>query len=1066
MFPGQERPEHPRGPPPAAGSGCPPVSPESTSPESDDGRTAAREPRRRGWRRALAWFATALATLVSLVIILVLWVLPWLASRGDLNTIVESVIRSSIHPSLEVKISRLETDSLSRLAITFMEGVRIVGEEERFSFRCERISVLYNPIDVWFGRVRDVTMVRPDLFINLDTDVTDLFARPRPPPGMKLPERAREGERGYEIGHLGLQGARLRVRYAGRDIEVKDLGLEVFGVGSREVLAFELRSGVFGARVEARGDVVSAGERTYEFRNARASVTGLDLNALLRALFPSRLIVRRGRFDFTGTVTGTWPRRLVVDLEARAVNVEAIADGETPEGAAFQKGAADLAVRLIVHGELDRVDFEVALGADADVRLVGDGVRERVRLDLAGAYRKEGERIVLEKRSRLDIGEVGTISIDGTVESLLSEPRLDLLLATTGLGLEVLRGRSIGAWLERVVGAIGGRLSARARFTGPATEPRLALEFEVDDGFVFREDLAADLRGSVAGATLFGDAAPTIEGLRASVDGIDAALLGKVLELDPETESIAGTASLELRVPVLRPPALPDHLDVALTARVDALLAGGAVGMDRARASARATVFPDRVGSLRVEGALDVAARGLAIGRAWDPLDGEPITVAGAVEISRSGVGASSGSPVASLDLDVRSPSTGPVRVVGEIGASPRGAGEPQGARLALAISGERVPNRRFLDVYLRGALEHELPVLGGATFDGETAFDLRVDGDVNAPRVHGRVRSSGLAAELPEIGLRLASVDVDLPIDLGTPAGVDANIETGALSIGEIAFGGVEVAGVRIPVAMEGTAYRIAAAPGPLALLGGTIGLRSLRVDPAAPELEGSLSAQGLDLGQIAARAGLESLDGRIDADFPIVRIRGARIELLGELVAFLCGGEVRMRDFTIDSWSTPYATFSLGSGSIRDLDLLQVGEIFGFGLMSGVLEGSIENLVFIPGALSRFEIDLETVERSGVPQYITTSAVRNLKRAVSGPFATIEEAFFSKFRYEAFGFRASLRNNRFRLRGKYDLDGVEHIMYARWWQFPRIRIVNSRPGKDYDWRRIVSNLKRLVTR
>ena len=58
-------------------------------------------------------------------------------------------------------------------------------------------------------------------------------------------------------------------------------------------------------------------------------------------------------------------------------------------------------------------------------------------------------------------------------------------------------------------------------------------------------------------------------------------------------------------------------------------------------------------------------------------------------------------------------------------------------------------------------------------------------------------------------------------------------------------------------------------------------------------------------------------------------------------------------------------------------------------------------------------------------------------------------------------FGFRARLKNERFRLEGLYRSGGREYIMTSRWHQIPRINITNANPGIEYDWDAIFTNLR-----
>jgi hypothetical protein len=192
-----------------------------------------------------------------------------------------------------------------------------------------------------------------------------------------------------------------------------------------------------------------------------------------------------------------------------------------------------------------------------------------------------------------------------------------------------------------------------------------------------------------------------------------------------------------------------------------------------------------------------------------------------------------------------------------------------------------------------------------------------------------------------------------------------------------------------------------------------------------------------------------------------PIVLARGKGLEARGTLRIEAFGGTFTFQDLRVRNLSEPYSSLHLGRGAIDGLRLADIGRVFGFGILSGVLRGEVRNLSFTGGEVSSFEIDVETVPVSGVPQYVDKRAIASIRRILSGPIGAIEEGLFSKFRYDRFGFWCQLRDGVFRLQGKYRIGGVEYLMHGRWYQFPRVDIVNARPGKPYDWRSIVERIR-----
>src|SRR4030095_5085592 len=159
-------------------------------------------------------------------------------------------------------------------------------------------------------------------------------------------------------------------------------------------------------------------------------------------------------------------------------------------------------------------------------------------------------------------------------------------------------------------------------------------------------------------------------------------------------------------------------------------------------------------------------------------------------------------------------------------------------------------------------------------------------------------------------------------------------------------------------------------------------------------------------------------------------------------------------------------YTELRLGSGRIEGIHMEDLGEAFRFGVMSGVLGGEVHGLEITAGEVTACEGRIQAVPTSGVPQFLNRGAIESLRRVFEGPLGALEETFFSHFHFADFGFWCRLKDGVFRLRGDIAESGVEYILRGRWYQFPRICIINGRPGLPYDWNTIVANLRSIYER
>ena len=130
---------------------------------------------RRG-RRILVQILFGAAFSVLLLALVVFWLLPDLARRGNLNALVEEAIRASLQ--VPVEIGSVETDPLSEFSLTRVSSVSAEAER-KFQFASDRLTVFYRPLELILGRrIRELTAQSPYLFLDLDQDLSGIVRVP------------------------------------------------------------------------------------------------------------------------------------------------------------------------------------------------------------------------------------------------------------------------------------------------------------------------------------------------------------------------------------------------------------------------------------------------------------------------------------------------------------------------------------------------------------------------------------------------------------------------------------------------------------------------------------------------------------------------------------------------------------------------------------------------------------------------------------------------------------------------------------------------------------------------
>jgi hypothetical protein len=116
------------------------------------------------------------------------------------------------------------------------------------------------------------------------------------------------------------------------------------------------------------------------------------------------------------------------------------------------------------------------------------------------------------------------------------------------------------------------------------------------------------------------------------------------------------------------------------------------------------------------------------------------------------------------------------------------------------------------------------------------------------------------------------------------------------------------------------------------------------------------------------------------------------------------------------------------------QDIDLEQASEIFAFGHISGILEGTISDLIIANGQPLQMRAEIQTVARPGSSQWISVEALNKITVLSSGEDGSLVyggiAGFFDEFRYSKMGFKTALRNDKLTLRGVESRDGKEFLV------------------------------------
>lgn len=214
------------------------------------------------------------------------------------------------------------------------------------------------------------------------------------------------------------------------------------------------------------------------------------------------------------------------------------------------------------------------------------------------------------------------------------------------------------------------------------------------------------------------------------------------------------------------------------------------------------------------------------------------------------------------------------------------------------------------------------------------------------------------------------------------------------------------------------------------------------------------------LDLGSLSQRLGWPPFTGTIGGSIPSAHYQDNVLTLDGGLRMALFEGSVQIDDLVMERPFGVAPTLSANVG-IQDIDLEPMTKVFGFGSITGRLDGHINHLRLVDWAPAAFEARLETDRQWKGKRRISQRAVKDISSVGgSGLIAGVQAkllGIFSDFGYDRIGIGCTLHDNVCRMDG-LDSAGAGYIIVAGA-GLPRIQVVGFR--RQVDWPTLVARLK-----
>jgi hypothetical protein len=355
-----------------------------------------------------------------------------------------------------------------------------------------------------------------------------------------------------------------------------------------------------------------------------------------------------------------------------------------------------------------------------------------------------------------------------------------------------------------------------------------------------------------------------------------------------------------------------------------------------------------------------------------------------------------------------------------------------------------------FFEFFLRETFNRQFPLLDKLAVAGQMAFRLQLNGPLDALGVAGEVSLKDGELGAKSNDWRIGPIALTLPLQIFLadfkPAAAGAP-RIGTLTIERIRFANQTIPPIATTISLSNNALRVHQ-PIRLGIFGGEVEIGNLfwpdlLKDPK--QVSFSAETKRLKLEDLTQAMNWPRFSGTLTGSIPQVQSAENMLRTQGEIQAELFGGRVRLGKLEIDNPFSALASIKLDA-KLDAIQLEQLSQTFAFGRISGILEGSIENLILTDGQPSELRADFHSVDRGG-EQRISVEALNKITVLSSGEDAGALygglAGFFDSFRYSKLGFKATLKNDRLTLRG-VESRGDQEMLVVGSFLPPTVNIVS----------------------
>ncbi len=380
-----------------------------------------------------------------------------------------------------------------------------------------------------------------------------------------------------------------------------------------------------------------------------------------------------------------------------------------------------------------------------------------------------------------------------------------------------------------------------------------------------------------------------------------------------------------------------------------------------------------------------------------------------------------------------------------------------------------------LFDLIFKNFFKERIPSLYDAKIEGSLQAKGRLQGNFLSPEISGSLNLDVPYLDIPGEKTKIEGLLVDMPFSIDFSETIHrkkvkdlTHIDFGTVRIKNTLIRGIEVGEMKFLPALTGNSLTFSEDL-KFELLDGEVMVKDFiitNITSEQMEMGFSLSIRKLNIGKIFTDSELLRFHGELSGDLSEVGIKEKKLFTSGDITAKMFGGVINFENI----WGYDLLNTGRKIGldvRFNDIDLDTLTEVVNVGKITGVVDGSISDLVFAYGDPQSFVFDIYTVDKSRVKKKVSVDFIDNMTILGSGSniFSMILQKglnrFISEYNYSEIGIHMELKNDFFKLNGKIQSDGTEYFIKRR--GLTGINIINQNPHNQIRFKDMMERVNRI---